>query len=291
MIIHKLIHLNGIITRYINFKYFYNFNKIITLFVSKKKIVKIKLNSDTYFSFYLKDPYWNRLIYPKFKYEPEVDFLLKKLKYIDFLFVDAGANYGYWSLLASSKKFNKKKVIALEPLKSNYYFLNKNKLDNQNRFKSLNLGVGEKKKYTKIYYNNQMSNVGASIYEDNKKKLISEKIKIDKIDNILSKRKEKNLIIKIDIEGNEINALNGAKKVLKKNCLIIYEDHTSDKFHLNSKYFLKKNFSIFFFNGKKMHQIRKISELNEIKKKKHKGYNFIATKSSLLKKSILINTK
>jgi len=286
MIINKLIYLSGFITRYINFKYFYNFNEIITLFVSKKKIVKIKLNSDTYFSFFLKDPYYNRLIYPKFKYEPEIEFLLKKLRDIDFLFLDAGANYGYWSLLVSSKKFNKKKAIALEPLKSNYNFLYKNKLDNKNRFKSLNLGVGEKKKYTKIYYSDQNSNVGASIYKDNNKKLISEKIKIDKIDNILSKRKEKNLVIKIDIEGNEINALNGAKKILKKNCLIIYEDHASDKFHLNSKYFLKKNFSIFSFDGKKIYQIRKINELNDIKKIKHKGYNFIATKSSLFKKNL-----
>ena len=286
MIINKLIYLSGFITRYINFKYFYNFNEIITLFVSKKKIVKIKLNSDTYFSFFLKDPYYNRLIYPKFKYEPEIEFLLKKLRDIDFLFLDAGANYGYWSLLVSSKKFNKKKAIALEPLKSNYNFLCINRLNNKNRFKALNLGVGEKKKYTKIYYSDQNSNVGASIYKDNNKKLISEKIKIDKIDNILSKRKEKNLVIKIDIEGNEINALNGAKKILKKNCLIIYEDHASDKFHLNSKYFLKKNFSIFSFDGKKIYQIRKINELNDIKKIKHKGYNFIATKSSLFKKNL-----
>ena len=286
MIINKLIYFSGFITRYINFKYFYNLNEIITLFISKKKTIKIKLNSDTYFSFFLKDPYYNRLIYPKFKYEPEIEFLLKKLRNIDFLFLDAGANYGYWSLLISSKKFNKKKAIALEPLKSNYNFLHKNRLDNRNRFKTLNLGVGEKKKYTKIYYNNKTSNVGASIYKDNNKKLFSEKIKIDKIDNILSKIKEKNFVIKIDIEGNEINALNGAKKILKKNCLIIYEDHASDKFHLNSKYFLKKNFSIFSFDGKKIYQIRKINELNDIKKIKHKGYNFIATRSLLFKKNL-----
>jgi len=286
MIINKLIYLSGFITRYINFKYFYNLNEIITLFISKKKIIKIKLNSDTYFSFLLKDPYYNRLIYPKFKYEPEIEFLLKKLKDIDFLFLDAGANYGYWSLLVSSKKFNKKKAIALEPLKSNYNFLHKNRLDNLNRFKTLNLGVGEKKKHTKIYYSNQTSNVGASIYKDNNKKLFSQKIKIDKIDNILSKIKKKNFVIKIDIEGNEINAINGAKKTLKKNCLIIYEDHASDKFHLNSKYFLKENFSIFSFDGKKIYQIRKIDELNDIKKIKHKGYNFIATRSLLFKKNL-----
>ena len=95
--IFKLIYLSGFITKFFNFKYFYNLNKIFTLFVSKKKIIKIKLNSDTYFSFFLKDPYYNRLIYSKFKYEPELEFLLKKLKNLNFLFLDAGANYGYWS--------------------------------------------------------------------------------------------------------------------------------------------------------------------------------------------------
>jgi len=146
MIINKLIYLSGFITRYINFKYFYNFNGIITLFVSKKKIVKIKLNSDTNFSFLLKDPYYNRLIYPKYKYEPEIEFLLQKLKKINFLFMDVGANFGYWSVLISSKKYNKKEVIALEPLKSNYNYLKKNMLDNKNRFKVSNIGIGEKKK-------------------------------------------------------------------------------------------------------------------------------------------------
>jgi len=286
MIINKLIYLSGFITRYINFKYFYNFNEIITLFVSKKKIVKIKLNSDTYFSFFLKDPYYNRLIYPKFKYEPEIEFLLKKLRDIDFLFLDAGANYGYWSLLASSKKFNKKKAIALEPLKSNYNFLYKNKLDNKNRFKSLNLGVGEKKKYTKIYYSDQNSNVGASIYKDNNKKLISEKIKIDKIDNILLNRKEKNLIIKLDVEGSEIKALTGSKNILKKNCLIIYEDHGQDKYHSNTKYLLKKNYSIYFCNKSKILNIQNFIELNKIKKQKNVGYNFVATKSDIFKKKL-----
>ena len=290
MIISKLIYISGFITRYFNFKYFYNLNKVLTLFVSKKKIIKIKLNSDTYFSFLLKDPYYNRFIYPKFKYEPEIEFILKKIKHIDFLFLDAGANYGYWSLLVSSKKFNNKKVIALEPLTYNYNFLTKNSLDNNNRIKILNIGVGEKKKITKIYFQNKNSNVGASLYKNTKNKLFHEKIKIDKIDNILFNIKEKKFVIKLDIEGSEINALKGAKKTLNKDCLLIYEDHGSDKSHLNSKYLLNKNFLIYYFDKKKIYQVKKINELNHIKNIKHKGYNFIATKTLLFKKTLLKKT-
>ena len=171
-------------------------------------------------------------------------------------------------------------------MKSNYNFLCINRLNNKNRFKALNLGVGEKKKYTKIYYKDQNSNVGASIYKDNNKKLISEKIKIDKIDNILLNRKEKNLIIKLDVEGSEIKALTGSKNILKKNCLIIYEDHGQDKYHSNTKYLLKKNYSIYFCNKSKILNIQNFIELNKIKKQKNVGYNFVATKSDIFKKKL-----
>ncbi len=286
MIINKLIFFFGFLTSYFDFKFFYNLNKMITIFISKKKIIKIKLNLDSNFSFLLNDPYYNRLIYPKYKYEPEIEFILQKLKHINFLFVDAGANYGYWSTLISSKKFRNKKVIALEPLKSNYYFLYKNKQDNKKRFKILNLGVGEKKKYCKIYYNKDSSNVGASIYKDKNKRLNSEIIKINKIDNILSKIKKKNYVLKLDVEGNEINALKGAKQTLNKNCLIIYEDHGKDKSHLNTKYLFKNNFLVYYLDKEKIYQIKKINELNLIKRINHKGYNFIATKSLLFQISL-----
>ena len=85
MIIYKLICFFGFITSYFNFKFFYNLNKIIS-FLFQKKIANIKLNSDSNFSFILKDPYYNRLIYTKYKYEPEIEFLLQKLKYINFIF-------------------------------------------------------------------------------------------------------------------------------------------------------------------------------------------------------------
>ena len=284
--INKLIIFTGFETSFFSFKGYYRLNSIISYFVDKKKIKKIKLNSDTYFNFIFKDPYYNRLIYPKFKYEPEIEFILRKLKKLNYLFIDVGANFGYWSLKASSKEFNKKKVIAIEPLRSNFNFLKKNLLDNNNRFEILNIGAGEKKKYSKIFFSGKLSNAGASINKNSETDLInSEIIKIDTIDNILLKKKDKRFVIKLDVEGNEIKALNGARNTLKKDCLIIYEDHGKDKLHLNSKYLLKEKFSLYFFNEKKIYKIKKINELDYIKKLKH-GYNFLATKSSFFKKKI-----
>ena len=81
--------------------------------------------------------------------------------------------------------------------------------------------------------------------------------------------------------------MKGAKKTLNKDCLIIYEDHGSDKLHLNSKYLLKKNFFIYYFDNQEIYKIKKIDELNYVKKLKHKGYNFIATKSTYFKKVLI----
>lgn len=278
--IKKIIYLFGYLTSFINYKYFYNLNELITYFVSKKKNIKIRLLKDTYFIFPLKDPYYNRLIYPKFKYEPEIELILNKIKKINYLFLDVGANLGFWSLIVSSYKY-KKKVLALEPLSLNYKFLKLNKNKNTNRFQIIKIAAGEKQKKSRIYFDGEISNAGASIVSQNKKKF-NEIIKVQKIDNILKKNKENKVVIKLDVEGNEINALIGAKNTLiKKDCLVIYEDHAKDKNHYNTKFFLKKKYFIYYFNKKKVYKIEKINELNRIKKIPHKGYNFVATKSEL----------
>ena len=278
-----LVNIIGFITSLIQFKYFYNFNKIITTGVNRKELIKIKIAKNSNFIFFITDPYYNRLLYQKFEYEPEIKILLKKFKREKYTFIDAGANLGYWSIIASSKEYGQKKTISIEPLKNNFNLLKLNQNNNINRFKIINLAVSNKIGKSKIYYNDETaSNVGASLQRNNVKSNKYEIIKTDKIDNIVNRFTIDNkIILKLDVEGNEINALNGAKKTLKKDCLIIYEDHTKDIYHLNTKFLLNKNYLIYYFNQKKINQITNINELSKIKKISHKGYNFFATKSKL----------
>lgn len=284
-LIKKIIIFFGFLTSFINFKYFYNITKLITFFVDRKTLIKIKLNYNSYFTFFLKDPYYNRLVYSKFKYEPEIYFLLKKIKKINFLFLDIGANFGFWSILISSYEF-KKKVLALEPMSSNFKILNLNRLLNKKRFIIKKIGAGEKRKKSKMFYENDISNAGASVVRKYNKELF-EVIQIETIDNILSKYKNNKIVIKLDIEENEINALKGSVNTLKKDCLVIYEDHGGDSSHRNSKYLKNNNFSIFYINKKKIYEMKDLKKLNKIKKDKNKGYNFVATKSPIFIKYLL----
>ena len=287
MIINKLIFFFGFITSFFNYKGFYKINLIITHFINKKKIKKIKLNSDTYFNFLLKDPYYNRLIYPKFEYEPEIEFILRKFKKINYLFVDVGANLGYWSLIASSKQFNKKKSIAIEPLKSNYNFLKKNQSDNKRRFQILNIGIGEKNKYSKIFYSGSFSNAGASINKDNGSNLInSEIIKIDTIDNILSNKRDKKIIIKLDIEGNEVNAIKGALETINKSKPLIiiefskYIFENMDNIYYLKEFLIKYDYSIYDTNYKKKNIEDILSMLKNLKKRYKTIGNFYLIKNN-----------
>ncbi len=43
------------------------------------------------------DYYWNRLLDAGWHYEPEIDSVLRKFANLPFVFIDLGANFGFWS--------------------------------------------------------------------------------------------------------------------------------------------------------------------------------------------------
>ena len=55
---------------------------------------------------------------------------------VDYTLLDCGANYGYWSVLVSSKPFGSHKAIAIEPSGQNYPKLANNARVNGNRFET-----------------------------------------------------------------------------------------------------------------------------------------------------------
>ena len=56
-------------------------------------------------------------------------------------------------------------------------------------------------------------------------------VECDTLDNVLKFIEKTTYVIKIDIEGQEVNALLGANKTLKNTRKIIVETHSDDNFH------------------------------------------------------------
>jgi len=144
--------------------------------------------------------------------EPEVrkEFVLK-----EGIAMDIGANCGMFTVHLAKMLGDKGKVVSIEPERENIALLKKNV--ELNRLK--NVSIVEKGVYSKkgemTFYLDDFGTGGHSLLknEDAKKEII----KIDTIDNILKSLKIKHVnLIKIDVEGVELEAFKGAKKTLKK---------------------------------------------------------------------------
>ena len=90
------------------------------------------------------------------------------------------------------------------------------------------IGLSDKKNLLNFEINN--SNLGASkiIKSKSKSKRPVISIKVDKLDNVFTDI-DKVAVIKIDVEGHELEALKGAEKIIKKNKpYIIFEQHSEE---------------------------------------------------------------
>jgi FkbM family methyltransferase len=195
----------GLISKLIpegNFKDFFRFpvywflNKI--KFIKRELTLYKKIKGFFYFA-------------PKEKAEEinEIKDYLKKydLKKGDSV-IDCGAYRGYFTVLASKLVGKKGKIVAIEPDPSNVIQLKKN--IKANKLKNVVvIQKGLSNKEAKVGWS-----MGGIISQVNKSKVF--KIKTTTIDNIFKKLRLNNVsFIKMDIEGAEIEALNGATRALR----------------------------------------------------------------------------
>jgi FkbM family methyltransferase len=133
------------------------------------------------------------------------------------LFIDIGADYGYYSLLAADAN-NAIKIFALEPIEENFNILNKNLILNnigQERAKwfkaALSSGPGKKN-----LYKSETSEFSSFI--PNPISNAIERIEVDALnmDEILVNEQFKSLFLKIEINGNELEVLEGLKSTFNK---------------------------------------------------------------------------
>lgn len=179
----------------------------------------------------------------------EANLILHHLKSAD-LFVDIGANIGFYTCLACA---NGKEVISFEPNHNNSrFFLDNIKRNNfQSKVSFFEMGLSNSSEVVRLYGGKtaasilpNWSNADEEYYTD---------IFVNSLDNILTKDlSEKQLLIKIDVEGFEYNVLSGANSILKLNSPkpkflveITYSEHRGGDINPN---FLQ-TFEMFWTNG------------------------------------------
>jgi len=144
-------------------------------------------------------------------FEPETTAIIQKQLMQADVFVDVGANIGYYTCLAKSLG---KHAVAIEPLDDNLRYLYANLAENGfDDVEVWPVGVSDKIGFSTLYG----GSTGASLVRGwaGASPFYKRAISLSTLDCLLGKRfEEKRLVIKIDIEGAEYLALQGAKSIL-----------------------------------------------------------------------------
>jgi len=99
------------------------------------------------------------------------------------------------------------------------------------------------------------------------------------IDEIVDSLEVKSLVIKLDVEGSELRAIDGASTSSARDAIFIYEDHGADVTHRVTKGMLARGFRIYFPElGGHIQRILELRQLSKIKRNRRCGYNFVAAR-------------
>lgn len=159
----------------------------------------------------------------------EKEFIVKKGDVI----LDIGASIGWYSCKMSDLVGETGKIIAIEPNPDNFYYLKKNiEKNNLKNIIPLNIGVWSSKRKMNLTSNKYGSLLEYLQKSDDLKYCQSKiNVELNTIDNIvLDLKLEKINLIKMDIEGAEIEAIKGAKNALtrSKNICLIFSAYHKD---------------------------------------------------------------
>src|SRR5205809_6618149 len=150
-------------------------------------------------------------------YEKELGDLLKKMRRPNDVFIDIGANIGYFSLFYATVAPTVK-VISFEPVKDLFQKMNENISINEcKNIVTINVAVGELNEQNELFLSAN-DNLGMSSFqqpENYSGKM--EKVQVVAIDDwFKTSGLTKIDLIKLDIEGSELAALKGMKAVLQE---------------------------------------------------------------------------
>ena len=192
----------------------------------------------------------DREIYLSGSYEKEqilfLQTLLKKNNVSNFF--DVGSNIGYYSLYFRDIP----NIFAFEPNSKNFESLKFNKkLNNQKNIRLFDFGLSDSNSECEIWYTDKNKMGGSSIFHEkdpelkkySDKKIIKEKIKVKKLDDVVDIKNSNNLI-KIDVERHEIFVLKGSESVLNNNKIFLQIEIFPELFNDINNFLTSRNFKL-----------------------------------------------
>lgn len=219
------------------------------------------------------DAYWLCFVPRSRPYEVEIEALLERFVGFDVQFIDCGANTGYWSIMAA-RRFGWP-VIAVEAAPNTLEKLRRNLDLNECRVTVVKKAISSRDGEIVNFAFDPLWHAGARIVDSSETSIRVPTITIDTALQYVLPREL--TILKIDVEGHEQAALDGARKTLNGSCVVIYEEHGSGQCDVTVR-LLDEGYSVLFMNRGRFIRIRSGAEARQQLTRPAVGYNFVATR-------------
>lgn len=171
--------------------------------------------------------------------------LAKMLPEQDFLIVDIGGGIGA-SVILYRKYFPANRIMVFEPISENYNAI-RSRINGLQNIEVINKALGNENSFVPINIANRITSSsllplsadpGSEAFsEKNLGKSRDEKIEVVRLDDFLSKNSRDIGVMKIDVQGYEMNVLKGAEKTLERTKVIVMEANNHEGYAGAPKYY------------------------------------------------------
>jgi FkbM family methyltransferase len=227
----------------------------------------------------LADGYWIPTVLRGGKYEPEIAFVLDKILRSDSVFIDCGANIGWWSLFASTRIASRERIVAVEASPSTFTRLVRTARLNHDPFTCVNAAIWSTSGEDLRIRARKNRAAAASVNTAMRQPYKIEKTPSLTLDDILGWMNpgQGRVVVKLDVEGAEAEALWGANEYLRRIALLVYEDHGREREAKTTALALKLGLRVFYCDDAlKIREVTTPESAQSIKRSPSAGYNFLA---------------
>ncbi len=225
------------------------------------------------------DRYWMRVFFRGDFYEPELFRMFSRIKRLTaFDLIDGGANIGFWSAVLTSSRFGVKRGVAVEASPTTYQDLARTAVLCGGRFATEHRALSGRP--GTIEFEQGVAHASRHIVAPGSTAPAHQRVSVEAttIDALVAKHglDSRNLLVKLDVEGAELDCVAGGEVAFAAGAVFIYEDHGKEPSSLLTQQLLERGAACWFITDEgTLTHVANAAAASRFKVDTRRGYNFL----------------